>query len=278
MSIKLINNSIPILYKSEKYVIKLLNKKPYKIYGKIDDNELNNIYNKINKKFNVKITKEIILSIRSAYVKNHMINNNTNNIINNSNKIINDYNDNINILKISNKYDISPLNLLRFIFKNKYSNKLTYLIKHTELLNNYDKSQLQLAIDNDEYALIDNSKILKDATNYELLIQDFLTKNNIKFKTQNQLVEEQIKLYGSPINTPDFLILSNLFIDDFKINWIDAKNYYGSNIYFIKKSITKQIKKYNSEYGTGCIVFNLGFSEKLHFNNTLLLDNNSFLY
>jgi hypothetical protein len=277
MNIKLINNSTPVLYKVEKYIIKLLNKKPYKCYAKISNSELDNIYNKINNKFNTKINNNIILSIRSSFVKNHMIINNNKNISNNSKRIILDYNNKINILQISTKYDISPLNILRFIFKNKYSKKLTYIIKNNNILNNYDKIQLNIAIKNDEYSLIDNSQILNDANDYELFIQNFLTKNNIKFKTQNELVKEQIKLYGTPINTPDFLILSNLYIDNFKINWIDAKNYYGSNIYFIKSKIENQIEKYIKEYGTGSIVFKLGFSDNLHFSNTILLDNNTFL-
>ena len=43
----LINNSIPLSDIIEKYVIKNLNKKPYKCYTKIDNNELEYIHNKI---------------------------------------------------------------------------------------------------------------------------------------------------------------------------------------------------------------------------------------
>jgi hypothetical protein len=269
----LINNSIPLSDIIEKYIIKILNKKPYKCYTKIDNNELDYIYNKILKIFNININKNIILSIRASYVKNHMISHN-HNINNNNKKIILDYNNNIDILEISTKYDTSPLNLLRFIFNKKYSKKLTYLINHKNILNNYDLQQLNLAIENDIYALIDNTIVLKESINYELDIQNFLDKKNIKYNTQDQLVEEQTKLYGRAISTPDFLIKSDLFIDKKKINWIDAKNYYGANISFIKKSIIKQILKYNKNYGHGCIIFKLGFNDSLNFNNTLLLDNN----
>ncbi len=64
-----------------------------------------------------------------------------------------------------------------------------------------------------------------------------------------------------------------MYIDNIKINWIDAKNYYGADISFIKKSINKQVLKYNQKYGFGCIIFKLGFNDKLNVNNTLLLDN-----
>ena len=86
------------------------------------------------------------------------------------------------------------------------------------------------------------------------------------------LTEEQIKLYGKPINTPDFLILSDLFINDKKINWIDAKNFYGANTFLINKKIKKQVSKYINQYGFGCIMFSLNFSEKLKFNDVLLIN------
>jgi hypothetical protein len=271
MKTYLLNNSVPLSNEIEQYIIKLLDKKPYQCYTRIENNEVDYIHDKILQKFNININKNIILSIRASYVKNHMINNHKN-INYNKKKIIMDYN-NINILEISTKYDVSPLNLIRFIFKQKYSKKLTYLIKHTNILTKYDLSQLNLAIDNDIYALIDNNVVLTESINYELDIQNFLDKHNIKYNTQDQLVEEQTKLYGRPISTPDFLIKSNLFIDNKKINWVDAKNYYGANISFIKKSINKQILKYNKNYGYGCIIFKLGFNDSLKFNNTLLLDN-----
>ncbi len=272
MSIKLNNSSLPIPNNIEKYIIKIINKKPYLCYSKMTDEELKYIHNQIIEKFNYDINKNIILSIRASYIKNYMINNHKNININGK-KILSDYKNNINILEISTRYDVSPLNLLRFIFNNKYSKKITYLINHKNLLSKYDLTQLNLAIENDIYALIDNSIVLKESIKYELDIQKFLDYKNVKYKTQDELVEEQTKLYGRPICTPDFLIKSELYIDNIKINWIDAKNYYGADISFIKKSINKQVLKYNQKYGFGCIIFKLGFNDKLNVNNTLLLDN-----
>ena len=99
-----------------------------------------------------------------------------------------------------------------------------------------------------------------------------MIKNKVSFKTQDQLVKEQTEQYGRPIITPDFLILSDLEINGQKIKWIDAKNFYGANTILIRKSINKQSYKYIKEYGTGTIIFSLGFSDALKFDNTLLLD------
>ena len=66
-----------------------------------------------------------------------------------------------------------------------------------------------------------------------------------------------------------------MYFNNIKINWIDAKNFYGSNIDFIKKKIKKQIKKYTDTYGSGCIIFSLGFNEKLKFENCIIIDYNT---
>ena len=62
-----------------------------------------------------------------------------------------------------------------------------------------------------------------------------------------------------------------MYINDIKINWIDAKNFYGSNIRFTKQKTIKQISKYINEYGTGTIIYKLGFSDKLEFEKTVLM-------
>jgi len=280
--VKFNNNSEPISNDIEKYIISIINKSPPLSYDYITDDELLVIINKVNKKFNsfliTDYNKKIILSIRSSFMKNYMIIN-YKNIFKNSKNIINDYNNNINIIDLCTKYDISPLNILRYIFDNKYNVKLTKIIKNknNNNIDKYDLKQLELAIKHDAFALIDQTEIHKNSLDFEKQIQKFLINNNIKFKTQDQLTIEQIKLYGKAVNTPDFLIKSDLFIDNFKINWIDAKNFYGADIKFIKKSIDKQIQKYINNYGSGAIIFSLSFNDKLHFDNIVLLDKNIYI-
>jgi hypothetical protein len=263
-----INQNLNILTnKDEIMIINLLNKNPYNCYAEITTEELNDIVKKI--KISITHIESVIRSIRANYIKNKMIRRHKFIKIF-SNKILQTYNKNINILDISSRFDISPLNLLRFIFKKKYNKKLKFLINDKNI-NKYDKNQLDLAIKNDTYSLIDEHNIQKESELFENQVEQFLIKNNIDYKTQSQLSEEQIKLYGHPINTPDFLIISNLYLNDFKVNWIDAKNFFGSNISFVKDKITKQVKKYIDEYGDGCIVFKYGFNEELNFNNVLIL-------
>jgi len=71
---------------------------------------------------------------------------------------------------------------------------------------------------------------------------------------------------------PDFLILDDLWINGQKINWIDAKNFYGLNTQYLKKRIKHQTKKYLDVWGSGSIIFSLGFSSGLKIPGILFID------
>jgi hypothetical protein len=273
MSLKININTFPIKNIVEKFVIKNLNKIAPQSYAPISEKEVERVYNKSISEFPTQknLTKEVIVSIRNNYMRNYMIFNHKN-LIKNSKKIIEDYDNGMDVVKISGSYDISPLNILREVFNKKYKNKLTKLILNPKLLSTHDINQLELAVENDVYALIDQSQIKKDSIDFEKDIENILIKNGVKFKTQDELVEEQMKTHGKAINTPDFLIESDLYINGSKVNWIDAKNFYGANIPFVKDKIKKQTRKYLDTWGPGCIIFKLGFNEKLRFNNILMIN------
>ena len=277
-------NLNPLDFQVEKYIIKNLNLSPPTSYAKMNQNELDELYNHITKKFsktyfenfNKDIILSIILSIRGNLMRTHMIIYNKN-ITSNEINIINDYENGINIIELVTKYDSSPLNILRLIFKNKYKIKLSQIITYDNILNKRDKKQLDIAIKNDAYALINQDEILKKSGEFEEKIEKILNLLNIKYKTQNDLAVEQIKKNNNPINTPDFLILDNFYINGIKINWIDAKNFYGMNSKFTKKKIKSQTDKYINKWGIGAIIFSISFCSKLNFENILLIDYNSFV-
>ncbi len=277
MSIKLNINIRPLSDLIEKFIVKNLNKRAPKSYAKISNKEINSVFRKTSGQFlDAPVSSKLIGSIRNSWMRDHMIRTHKN-LKKNSKKIIDEYGAGKSVLELSASYDISPLNILREVFNDKYSKKLTKLILNTDKLSVRDFSELNLAIENDAYALINQSEIKEDSESFEKDIAKVLDKNNINYKTQEELAKEQIELYGKPINTPDFLITSNLYINGVKINWIDAKNFYGANIPFIKDKIKKQTEKYLKTWGSGCIVFSLGFNEKLHFNNIQIIDYDSII-
>lgn len=276
MNLKININSV-ISNQIETYIIQHINLNPPGLYKLMTDSEIEFIQQKVFDEFNFKVVKQLIISIKSSWVKNHIIK--RHHIFKKHlNKMIIKYIDKTDdILKLCEKYDFSPMTILRAIFEKIYKMKFSNLItvnKTKFIITDYDMRQLDLALKSDNFNQLDQTNIHVMAENFESEIEKILIKHNIKHQTQLQLTEIQKSNYGKAINTPDFLILDDLIINDHKIKWIDAKNFYGANIPFIKSKITKQIKKYISEYGSGCIIFSLGFNELLNFPNVLLLDVN----
>jgi hypothetical protein len=188
--------------------------------------------------------------MKNFIIKNHY------NLDKNSKLILQDYSKE-GILKLSEKYNLSPMTIIRFIFDQLYHKKLKELLSNN-LLSEFDKEQFHIAEENDIYVTLNQNDQSEQSILFEKLIEDFLIKNSVDYKTQDQLTNEQVIKYGKAINTPDFLITSELIINSKKINWIDAKNFYGCNINFMVSKINKQIKKYLDSYGSGCIIFNHG--------------------
>jgi hypothetical protein len=259
----------------EKYIIKKFNLNIPKVFRNISNKELKYIQNKVKSKFKVDIDSGIISSTKSTYVKNYIVNTHYKLKLH-KDSILSQYQNNKQILDLSKKYKLTPMTIMRYILETKYSKKIKSLYNNLSLLNNYDRIQFDIALNNDVYNQIEQIETSIESEEFERKIETILISYNIKYKTQKELIDEQTQQYGYAKSTPDFLILDELYINNHQITWIDAKNYYGANIQFIIKSINKQINKYNKLYGTGCIIFKYGFNDKLKFDKTLLLSIESF--
>jgi len=249
----------------EKYII---TKIAFNNFGKLSEDELIIIQNKVLNKFNILIDLNIITSIRSSYIKESIIKHH-HRLLKYSSFILDKYKS-TNILELSHKLSLSPITIIKFVFEKLYKQGLKHLINNN-ILTTYDKIQYDIASNNDIFVCIDQTNLSLESFKFEKLIETYLISKKIQYKTQEELSQEQIKKYGHSINTPDFLICSNLIINNHKINWIDAKNFYGSNNKFVKNKITKQIYKYIKEYDSGCIIFNYGFNSKLKFDDVIIL-------
>ena len=253
----------------------------FKHFKKLSSEEINKVnmfvikFNKNNKNNkNDKITVDQCISIRSAYVKEHVIRN-INKIISQIDKIKKEFKKK-NIIELSEKYNHPPVSLLKLIVSHHLMRKKKRKRRGTpnkKQMRNILKSheQFKLAEENDIFTSTDQKECQDNAELFERELEDYLKSHSIKFKTQEELVKEQIEKYGKPINTPDFLILSNLRINGKKINWIDAKNFYGANTFLVKKS-KKQFKRYTNEWDYGAAIYRHGFSDKLNFKKTTLID------
>lgn len=231
-------------------------------FNKLDDDSLKNITEKIN------INPKIIISYRNQLLK--QLNLNNHHIVkNNLNKLLNEYKT-TNILELSKIYKLSPVSLIRIIIKKKY--KINKSIKKIiNELNIYDKKQLEIAEKNDIVAPLNQDEIQIKSELYENKIGKFLDKKNIKYKNQEDLINEQIKEIGYAYATPDFLLEDPIEINGTTIKWLEVKNFYGTDIKFMTKKIQKQINKYFNKWGIGCLVFRYGIYEDLKINNCLII-------
>ena len=257
------NNIIP--YEQEKKIIKIILKAQYP-YSNITDKIIKKI-----RKINYNITPELLNSMKSSIIKNSMIIQYSSLKANNT-QIAEDY-VKTNVLNLSKKYNASPINIIRVVFINRGLNNkdIRKLFFNSERMNEYDKKQFDLAVKYDNFGFVDENKVLKTSIQFESNIENLLKKNNIVYKTQKQLTDEQYK-EGNIYCTPDFLILSDLYINNTKVNWIDAKNYYGMYNIFVVKNIKKQTQKYVKLHGDGCIIFKYGFSSKIKFDNIICVN------
>ena len=245
-------------------------------YKKLNDRQINKLkrYIKLRK---LSLQIEDIFSIRSAYMTMKIMKNSYR-LKKSINEIYKLYENNITLKEIVKKYDLPPIPLIKnILYKKKYGKDIVkgfFYGEKLNKLNDFDLQQLNYATENDIFNKVVQTEQIENSENFEKEIGNFLKKHNVKFKTQDELVKEQIEKYGRPINTPDFLILSDFYINNKKINWIDAKNFYGANTCLVKKKIKKQVRKYIDAYGFGSIFFSLNFSEKLKFDNVLLVNYN----
>lgn len=231
-------------------------------FNKISDEKIELLEKKLNVKAN------IIISYRNQLLKEKVIKDHYK-IINNIQNIIKDY-ENKDIIEISKKYNFSPMSIIRIIIKNKYpSYKLS--LKNLNELNKYDKEQVLLAEENDTVANLNQGDQQLKSEKYEEKIKHFLDNKKIKYKTQEELVTEQKNDKGYAYATPDFLLKEKIVINDYIVNWIEVKNFYGTNINFMTKKIQKQINKYYKNWGTGCLVYRYAVYENLKLDNCIII-------
>lgn len=243
----------------EKKLYDLLAPKGY--YGNYDINLINDLSNKYS------VNSNLLISLRSQFLKNKVIQ--THYLIKkHKSNLITQYK-NTNILELTKKYDIAPLTIMRLIIKDKYKFKISK--SNQNKLDKYDKKQLGLALDNDITSQIDQDQVLDESIKYEQKIERALNKKNIKFKTQEDLANEQMEELGYVKITPDFLFEKDIEINGEKVKWMEVKNFYGSNIKYFKNKIKKQLNKYYQKWGKGCIVFRYGFNDTLKFEENLII-------
>lgn len=207
-------------------------------------------------------TEFVVFSLRGNLMKDKIVRGHFR-IRNAIGRIANDY-DSQNIITLSRKYDYPPTYIIKAVFmhRNMMSSqdidRLFELEPNLSLLNNYDRTQVELA----RGCNIDLNAGAEIAHKHELeFVQLFKA---IPHKTEVDLIREGSK------TTPDLLFNEPILINGEKIHWIDYKDYVGTPNTFLTSKLRKQAEKYIRAHGPGAFAFNGGFVQCTRVNAMLL--------
>ena len=192
------------------------------------------------------------------------------------------------VLAVAKHFEQPPMSILRVLFKKKYGLSITKIFNNPDVLDAQDYDEFKTAQEHDFIEGIDPNIILKQSLEYENVVESWLRAQNVSYKTQDDILRESHLEKGKeigkgkekghlhlPLLTPDFLIESKCSIGGKPINWIDAKNFYGTKKSFLYSKLVKQAKKYVNAFGPGAMVFSLGCSDEVSVKRVIMCQLNS---
>ena len=135
-----------------------------------------------------------------------------------------------------------------------------------------ERAEFEAAEAADRVSNVDQSETHVRADLFEEILADWFEDQGVRVRRQPDMVKEQTKEHGRPINTPDLLFLDHVEINGEPVAWIDAKHFYGADVDFQRKKIAKQATRYVDAWGQGALVFRHGFCNNVHIPGTVLLD------
>ena len=179
------------------------------------------------------------------------------------------------VLSLSKRYDFPPVNLFRAILsaRNWSKNRIKETLRDPDRkLKGRDLTEFRNAEAEDRVSHVNQSEAHHAADLFEKVLCDHFTANDVRFRTQTDLLKEQVASEGRPIRTPDLLMLDHVEINGVPVAWIDAKHFYGASLSFQRKKNQKQVNRYVEEWGHGAIIFRHGFCDGLKLKGAILLD------
>ena len=179
------------------------------------------------------------------------------------------------VLSLSKRYDFPPGNLFRAILtaRNWSKNRIKETLREPDKkLKERDLAEFRKAEAEDRVTHVNQSETHHAADLFEKVLCDHFTANGVRFRTQTELLKEQVEAEGRPIRTPDLLMLDHVEINGVPVAWIDAKHFYGAGLSFQRKKTQKQVNRYVEEWGHGAIIYRHGFCDGLKLKGAILLD------
>jgi hypothetical protein len=188
------------------------------------------------------------------------------------------YNEGSSAVDLATDYDLPPGTVMRMILSSRGWKKDKIRIKlnkEVNTLNERDGEEWKLVRQNDMITAGDDKARRIMGDNFETRVATYFDSQCVGYRTQDELMEEQVAKFGRPIRTPDLLLDDPIIVNGKKISWIDAKGFYGADIWSNRKSFKKQTNRYFSEWGRGALLFKDSFCDGLFVRGALLLDASS---
>ena len=184
------------------------------------------------------------------------------------------YNEGVSVVDLSKRFDFPPMNIFRIILAEKRWSKsrIKECLREPSKMKKREREEFEKAEAADRVSNVDQSETHSRADLFEEVLADWFESRGVNLRRQNEMVSEQRLEHGRPINTPDILFLDHVEINGQPVAWIDAKHFYGADVSFQRKKMTKQMSRYIDEWGSGAVVYRHGFSENLFIPGCLMLD------
>ena len=184
------------------------------------------------------------------------------------------YNEGVSVVDLSKRFDFPPMNIFRIILTEKRWSKsrIKECLRDPTKMKQREREEFEKAEAADRVSNVDQSETHTRADLFEEVLADWFESRGVKIRRQNEMVSEQRLEHGRPINTPDILFLDHVEINGQPVAWIDAKHFYGADVSFQRKKMSKQMSRYIDEWGSGAVVYRHGFSENLFIPGCLMLD------
>jgi len=179
------------------------------------------------------------------------------------------------VVSLSKRYDFPPVNLFRAILsaRNWSKNRIKETLREPERkLSERDLKEFRKAEAEDRVTHVNQAETHHAADLFEKVLCNHFEANGVRFRTQTDLLKEQVAEEGRPVRTPDLLMLDHVEINGVPVAWIDAKHFYGANLSFQRKKTQKQVNRYVEEWGHGAIIYRHGFCDGLKLKGAILLD------
>ena len=240
-------------------------------FGFLDDERVDEIADLLGKR---PITLEQALSLRAALNQEKAVFSHGR-LQRRAQEMLRKYEAGESVVSLSKRYDFPPVNLFRAILsaRNWSKNRIKETLREPERkLNARDLKEFRKAEAEDRVTHVNQSETHHAADLFEKVLCDHFEANDVRFRTQTDLLKEQVEAEGRPVRTPDLLMLDHVEINGVPVAWIDAKHFYGANLSFQRKKTQKQVNRYVEEWGHGAIIYRHGFCDGLKLKGAILLD------